>query len=65
MTKEQHALERTSPKGGPFIGTCMKCGKPGLTPADFHKNPCVNPAGLTQQEVVIMAIEGPKEQTND
>jgi len=43
----------------------MKCGKPGLTPADFHKNPCVNPAGLTQQEVVIMAVEGPKEQTND
>lgn len=25
-----HAITRTSPKGGPFIGKCIKCGQEGL-----------------------------------
>lgn len=25
-----HAVIRTSPKGGPFIGQCSKCGQGGL-----------------------------------
>lgn len=25
-----HALERTSPRGGPFIGRCIKCGAKDL-----------------------------------
>jgi len=25
-----HSLERTSPKGTPFIGTCTKCGRSNL-----------------------------------
>lgn len=25
-----HAVIRTSPKGGPFLGRCSKCGKPEL-----------------------------------
>lgn len=25
-----HAVIRTSPKGGPFIGHCSKCGEKGL-----------------------------------
>lgn len=29
-----HAIERTSPKGGPFKGTCIKCGKPDLGMGD-------------------------------
>jgi len=26
MSANDHALVRTSPKGGPFFGTCLKCG---------------------------------------
>ncbi len=25
-----HAVIRTSPKGGPFLGKCTKCGREGL-----------------------------------
>jgi hypothetical protein len=52
-----HSLERTSPKGGPFIGRCVLCGKPGLKSSDALK-PCPNPRGVTSNESVINAIEG-------
>ena len=39
---ETHAIERTSPKGELFVGTCLLCGEEGLTMADVHK-PCRNP----------------------
>lgn len=50
-----HALNRTSPKGGPFIGTCFKCGTENL-PAEAVAWPCVNPANLTPDEAVVIAI---------
>ena len=56
----RHALERTSPKGGRFIGTCMKCGTPGLTLADAMNDPCENVAGMSDDEALIKAIEGPE-----
>lgn len=56
--KTTHAIERTSPKGGRFIGTCMKCGRPGLTIADMGE-PCENIAGMTQDEAVLLAVRGP------
>ena len=56
---DTHALARTSPKGGPFIGTCMKCGMEGLSTSDM-RNQCLNPAALTQNETLLMAIKGPE-----
>lgn len=61
---EHHAIERTSPKGGPFIGTCMKCGLPNLTLSDMNQ-PCENIAGISQDEALLMAIAGPQEKGNE
>ena len=33
MNEPVHALERTSPKGGPFVGRCRLCGQDGFPPA--------------------------------
>lgn len=55
-----HALNRTSPKGGPFFGTCFKCGTENL-PASAVGKPCANPANITRNEALLMAIEGPKD----
>jgi hypothetical protein len=54
---QTHSLERTSPKGGPFIGRCRLCGKQGLTFADMGE-PCQNPRGLTADEALIDAVKG-------
>lgn len=54
-----HAIERTSPKGGPFFGTCMKCGRTNL-PGSAALEPCDNPSGMSEDEALIMAIEGPQ-----
>lgn len=54
---QTHALERTSPKGQPFIGTCRLCGQAGLTSKDVMK-PCENVRGLSQEEAVLEAIVG-------
>jgi hypothetical protein len=57
---DSHAIERTSPKGPgqKFIGTCMKCGRTGLTFADMGE-PCENIAGMTADEALLLAIDGP------
>lgn len=59
-----HAIERTSPKGPghKYVGTCWQCGKTGLTLADACE-PCENIAALTADESLMLAIEGPKEET--
>jgi len=60
-----HALERTSPKGERFIGTCWQCGRSGLTLDDTFSR-CENIAQLTEGESLIMAIKGPdKENDNE
>jgi hypothetical protein len=59
-----HGIERTSPKGGKFIGTCMKCGTPGLTIADMGK-PCENLAGMSDEEALITAIDGLRPESGD
>ena len=56
MMKEHHALERTSPLGTAFVGTCFKCGKKGLTMNDFMLDECENVRGLSQDEALIEAI---------
>lgn len=51
-----HAIQRTSPKGTPFLGTCWQCGTPNL-PASAALDPCPNQRGLTQDESLVEAIE--------
>lgn len=53
-----HAVHRTSPKGGIFIGTCTLCGKTGL-PASAALERCENVRGLSRDEAIIEAILRP------
>jgi hypothetical protein len=55
--KQVHALMRTSPKGGPFVGTCMKCGTENI-PLSAARQECQNPINLTADETLILAIGG-------
>lgn len=63
MTDDQlqtmHCLERTSPFGERFVGTCILCGKTGLSSADALQ-PCDNPAGLSREQTLRAAIDGPE-----
>lgn len=52
-----HSLSRTSPKGQAFIGTCMKCGIRDI-PMSRMREECVNPAGLNNEETLMLAIKG-------
>jgi hypothetical protein len=55
-----HSLQRTSPKGQPFVGTCTKCGMTDI-PLSKMREECANPANLTQEEALVIAIkEGPQ-----
>jgi hypothetical protein len=54
----KHSLERTSPKGQEFIGTCRLCGTSNLSMGAVFED-CPNPRGLTEDESLIEAIEGP------
>lgn len=54
-----HALNRTSPFGGPFIGTCFLCGCAGVTLEQMAMEECPNIRGLDPSEALIEAIEGP------
>ena len=51
-----HAINRTSPKGQKFVGTCMRCGRSGLTLADMNKR-CENIAGMSEEEALLNAID--------
>lgn len=53
-----HAVERTSPKGQRFLGTCMRCGRTNL-PSSAALEPCENVADISDDEALIMAIDGP------
>jgi hypothetical protein len=57
LRMDTHSLERTSPKGGKFIGRCVKCGKTDL-PSSACFEECPNPSGITSDQSVINAIEG-------
>lgn len=55
-------INRTSPKGQPFIGTCAACGKKGLTFENISKDDdCPNQRDMTFEEALIEAIEGNEE----
>jgi hypothetical protein len=53
-----HSIERTSPKGEPFIGTCRLCGTSGLKTADIY-SPCGNQRGLSENAALLEAIAPP------
>lgn len=50
-------VNRTSPKGTPFRGTCAACGKQGLTIEATMSDECENQRGLTQEQALIEAIK--------
>lgn len=52
----KHAIERTSPKGESFRGTCWQCGRNDL-PMSAALEECENIAALTEAESLLMAIE--------
>lgn len=43
-----HGLERTSPKGEPFLGRCVYCGQEGLT-MRAAQEPCDKAPAQDQQ----------------
>ena len=51
-------VNRTSPKGQPFFGTCASCGKTNIPFEDVSKEECNNPKAITYEQAVIAAIEG-------
>jgi hypothetical protein len=53
---EYHALERTSPKGGPSISRCIRCGKTGL-PMSAVFEECPNTREMTGDEALIELVD--------
>jgi len=51
-------VNRTSPIGTDFVGTCASCGKEGLTFEVMATEECSNPLGMTNETALIQAIEG-------
>lgn len=50
-----HGLERTSPKGGPFLGRCRYCGQTNLPPRAVLDYCESAPA---QEQQILDAIDG-------
>lgn len=48
-----HDIERTSPKGGKFLGTCVNCGAKGLSSVDALK-----PCPAKERRTLIDSIRG-------
>ena len=55
--KLTHAVHRTSPKGGPFIGRCVNCGAEELQ-ASAALEECPNTRGATNEQSLLEAITG-------
>jgi hypothetical protein len=64
MKHRTHHVQRTSPFGEPFIGTCTLCGKKNLKP-EAALEFCKNPFGLSSEGVLLEAIEGDRETQPD
>lgn len=50
-----HALRRTSPKGGKFIGVCVNCGRENIPLSQANK-PCKNWMNRTAGETLAHMI---------
>ncbi len=55
----KHSIERTNPKGQPFIGVCRLCGEQNLKITDATKD-CPNVRGLSPDEALLEAINPTK-----
>ncbi len=53
----KHHVERTSPKGQEFRGTCRLCGMTGLK-ASAALEDCENVRGLSMEEAMVESITG-------
>lgn len=53
----KHHIERTSPKGETFRGTCRLCGKTNLTALDARKD-CENVRNMTEGEAMAETLSG-------
>lgn len=53
----KHHINRTSPKGREFIGTCALCGKADLKMKDAFED-CENPRGLTVEQALLESVTG-------
>lgn len=51
-------INRTSPKGQKFIGTCAACGKQNITLDDLEG--CENVRAMTREQAVVEAVTGGK-----
>lgn len=51
-----HAVERTSPKGGPFLGTCTKCGQVNLG-MDAPLHPCPMDHVVSDEQALLAALD--------
>lgn len=49
-------INRTSPKGHAFVGTCAACGKTGLTFREMQEE-CENVRGMTQESALLEAVD--------
>jgi len=56
-----HAVHRTSPMGEPFVGTCSKCGKRGITLSQSAQEECPNVCGTTPEQDLVEAIDPEEE----
>lgn len=50
-----HSLTRTSPKGGPFFGQCIKCGQLNL-PASAATRPCPCDAIVSDDQALVFLV---------
>jgi len=50
-------VNRTSPKGQNFIGTCAACGKQGLTFITMNEDNCDNQREMTHEQAILEAIQ--------
>ena len=51
----KHHIDRTSPKGEKFIGTCRLCGRSNLKVSAALED-CENVRGLSEEEAMVETI---------
>lgn len=59
MTHLHPLVERTSPKGEPFLGKCPVCGKDGITFEMLPSDACLAPPySMTREDAIVRAVLG-------
>jgi hypothetical protein len=49
-------VNRTSPKGQPFLGTCASCGKTNIPFDKISTEECENWRGMTREQAILEAL---------